>query len=80
MSFTRTAVAAAALVAVAVSLPALAFADKPGNGLSTGSARVFFPNPVAQLQDQTLTDRNDADYAALQHAVHAKRIAVETGL
>lgn len=36
------------------------------NALGTG--RVFFPNPVAQLQDQTLTDQKDADYPALQPA------------
>ncbi|HYU82081.1 MAG TPA: M36 family metallopeptidase, partial [Candidatus Polarisedimenticolia bacterium] len=35
---------------------------------STGTGRVFFPNPVAQLGDQSLTDQNDADYAALQPA------------
>jgi hypothetical protein len=29
---------------------------------------------------ESYADQNDADYAALQHAVHAKRIAVETGL
>ncbi|MCW2779501.1 MAG: peptidase thermolysin, partial [Frankiales bacterium] len=29
---------------------------------------VFAPNPVAQLQDQTLTDQKDADYPALQTA------------
>jgi hypothetical protein len=29
---------------------------------------VFYPNPVASLQDQTLTDQKDADYAALQPA------------
>jgi zinc metalloprotease ZmpB len=45
-----------------------AWAVKPGPGTSTGTGRVFFPNPVAQLQDQTLTDQNDADYAALQPA------------
>ena len=45
-----------------------AYATKPGPGTSTGSGRVFFPNPVAQLQDQTLTDQKDADYAALQPA------------
>ncbi|HET6770759.1 MAG TPA: M36 family metallopeptidase [Actinomycetota bacterium] len=33
-----------------------------------GTGRVFFPNPVAQLQDQTLTDQKDADYPALQPA------------
>lgn len=36
------------------------------NALGTG--RVFFPNPVAQLQDQTLTDQKDADFPALQPA------------
>ncbi len=43
-------------------------AGKPGPGGSTGTGRVFFPNPVAQLQNQTLTDQDDADYAALQPA------------
>lgn len=48
--------------------PAAAGNGKPRSGSSTGTGRVFFPNPVAQLQDQTLTDQNDADYAALQPA------------
>ena len=43
-------------------------AAKPGSNSSTGTGRVFFPNPVATLQDQTLTDQKDADYAALQPA------------
>ena len=29
---------------------------------------VFFPNPVAQLRDESLTDQKDANYAALQPA------------
>ncbi len=33
-----------------------------------GIGRVFFPNPVATLQDQSLTDHKDADYPALQPA------------
>jgi hypothetical protein len=45
-----------------------AAADKPGPGTSTGTGQVFLPNPVAFLQDQSLTDRKDADYAALQPA------------
>jgi hypothetical protein len=53
------------LLAVLVT-PTLA--DKPGPGTSTGTARVFFPNPVASLGDQTLTDQKDADYPALQPA------------
>jgi len=45
-------------------------ATKPTSGSSTGTGRVFFPNPVAALQNQSLTDQNDADYAALQPAYH----------
>jgi zinc metalloprotease ZmpB len=44
------------------------YPTKPGASGSTGTGRVFFPNPVATLQDQTLTDQKDADYAALQPA------------
>jgi len=43
-------------------------AGKGGPGTSTGTGRVFFPNPVASLGDQSLTDQKDADYAALQPA------------
>src|SRR6476646_10085966 len=57
-----------AVVALLVVAEGAAYATKPGPGSSTGSGRVFFPNPVAQLQDETLTDQNDADYAALQPA------------
>lgn len=45
-----------------------ASAGKTGPGTSTGVGQVFFPNPVAYLQDQTLTDQKDADYPALQPA------------
>jgi hypothetical protein len=58
---------ALALVFLAIQAPA-AVASKPGPGTSTGMGRVFFPNPVAALQNQNLTDQNDADYAALQPA------------
>ena len=43
-------------------------AGKSGPGTSTGTGRVFFPNPVASLQDQSLTDQKDSDYPALQAA------------
>jgi hypothetical protein len=57
------------LTAIALlALAAPAGATKPGPSLSTGTGRVFFPNPVASLQIQTLTDQKDADYAALQPA------------
>lgn len=55
------------LVATLILAPTV-LAAKPGPGVSTGSGRVFFPNPVASLQDQTLIDQKDADYAALQPA------------
>ncbi len=51
-----------------VMIVGVASARKPGPGTSTGTARVFFPNPVAYLQDQSLTDQKDVDYAALQPA------------
>ncbi len=45
-----------------------AAAGKGGPGTSTGTGQVFFPNPVASLQDQSLTDQKDANYPALQPA------------
>ncbi len=41
------------------------FAGKPGPGTSTGTGQVFFPNPVAYLQDQSLTDQKDTNYPEL---------------
>jgi len=45
-----------------------ALAAKDGPGTSTGTGQVFFPNPVASLQDQSLTDQKDADNATPQSA------------
>jgi zinc metalloprotease ZmpB len=53
--------------ACAVAFPFL-FASTAGAAGSTATGRVFFPNPVASLQNQDLTDRKDADYAELQPA------------
>lgn len=61
----RTTALAAILLAL---LAGSAAAGKPGPGTSEGTGRVFFPNPVASLQDQSLTDQKDADYAELQPA------------
>jgi zinc metalloprotease ZmpB len=61
-----------AVVALLVVSGGNAYGTKPGPGTSVGTGRVFFPNPVAQLQDQTLTDQNDEDYAALQPAYRTK--------
>jgi hypothetical protein len=58
---------ALALVLLAINVPIVA-ASKPGASASTGTGRVFLPNPVAALQNQSLTDQKDADYAALQPA------------
>jgi hypothetical protein len=57
----------AALVLGAAVTGGAALGKSP-SGSSTGLGTVFFPNPVAQLQDQSLTDRKDVDYAALQPA------------
>ena len=60
----------AAVCALALVATAAALAAKPGPGTSTGVGTVFLPNPVAELGDQTLTDRKDADYPALAGAYH----------
>jgi zinc metalloprotease ZmpB len=57
---------ALALLAAAVLVP-VSGAALPG----TGSGTVFLPNPVADLQDQSLTDQKDADYPALAPAYHS---------
>lgn len=57
-------------LAILAVFASTALASKPGPGTSTGTGQVFLPNPVAALQDQTLTDQKDADYAALQPAYH----------
>ena len=59
-----------AVLLVATLVP---FAAAPGQvaastAATSGSGRVFAPNPVATLQNQNLTDQKDADYAALQPA------------
>lgn len=51
-----------------VLISGTALAEKAGPGISTGTGQVFLPNPVASLQDQSLTDRKDANYAALEPA------------
>ncbi len=69
---TRASVIALVLLTLLV---APAWADKPGPGTGAGTGRVFLPNPVADLQDQSLTDQKDADYAALQPAYHVVPLA-----
>lgn len=67
MSFRRTRTLLISFVILAM-FASTAAAAKPGPGTTIGTGRVFLPNPVAALQDQTLTDQKDADYAALQPA------------
>jgi zinc metalloprotease ZmpB len=63
-------VAVTACAAAAVMIAPTAV-SKPPSGSSTGTGTVFLPNPVADLQDQSLTDQKDADYAALRPAYHS---------
>jgi hypothetical protein len=59
------------LALVAAVVVGAASGKKPtGPGTSTGTGTVFLPNPVADLQNESLTDQKDADYPALQPAYH----------
>src|SRR3954467_13806112 len=60
------------LLAFTVAASAFTFAanGKPPAGSTVGVGTVFLPNPVADLGDQTLTDQEDSDYAALAPAYH----------
>jgi hypothetical protein len=65
----KRSIALAGLLASAVAaLAGAATAGKAPSATATGTGTVFWPNPVASLQDQTLTDQKDADYAQLQPA------------
>ena len=63
----------AALAVAFVAIPS-AWGTKPPAGSSMGSGRVFLPNPVADLQNESLTDQKDADYPALQAAYHTVKL------
>ena len=58
-------VATAAVVLISVSA---GLAARAPSGSDTGSGRVFLPNPVQQLGNESLTDQKDADFAELQAA------------
>src|SRR5262245_47322257 len=53
--------------AIALSIPSF-LANPAGAFTGTAQGRVFEPNPVVTLHDESLTDQKDADYAALQPA------------
>ena len=59
-----------AVAVLALVTASAALATKPGSGTSTGSGVVFLPNPVADLQDQTLTDQKDSATAVPLAAYH----------
>jgi hypothetical protein len=63
-------VAILALVSATVAVGVASGKKPTGPGASTGTGTVFLPNPVAELQNESLTDQKDADYAALQPAYH----------
>jgi len=64
----------ASLLPIAAPLTASA---KPAAQCSTGEGLVFYPNPVVSSGNENLTDRDDADYAALNN----ERVSVRlTGL
>jgi zinc metalloprotease ZmpB len=63
-----------AVAVLALVTASAALATRPGSGTSTGSGVVFLPNPVADLQDQTLTDQKDSAAAVPQAAYHAVRL------
>jgi len=64
-----TILAVGSLAAAILAPVAVAKAPSTSAG-RTGTGTVFLPNPVADLGNQSLTDRKDADYAALQPAYH----------
>lgn len=67
----RSVLASVSLVLILmVVMTGTVMAGKGVPGTSTGTAQVFLPNPVADLQNQFLTDQKDANFAALQPAYH----------
>lgn len=67
----RSRIVVVLIAILAATVAAAAFAAKPPSDKSTGSGTAFLPNPVADLQNQSLTDQKDADYPALARAYHS---------
>ncbi len=63
----RRTIGTLAVGALAFTMPLLQ-ASPAQASTGTAQGKVFDPNPVVTLHDETLTDRKDADYAALQPA------------
>ena len=62
----RRALVSILALTLAVGAPAATTAKQP-SGCTSGTALVFNPSPLVTSGDQTLTDRKDADYAALNN-------------
>ncbi len=68
------------VLALAAATTPAALAARPRSNSSTGSGRVFVPNPVADLGvgtfafRESLTDQKDADFAALAPAYHEETL------
>ncbi|WP_433469092.1 M4 family metallopeptidase [Spirillospora sp. CA-128828] len=60
----RFALVAVAAFPLVMAMPPASAADSA----TTATGTVFYPNPVQQLGDESLTDAKDADYAALASA------------
>lgn len=58
------------VLACALALVGVASGAKPPASSGTGHGSVFLPNPVADLQIQTLTDQKDSDAAVPARAYH----------
>jgi hypothetical protein len=58
------------VLACALAAVGVAAGGKPPSSSTTGVGSVFLPNPVAELQDQTLTDQKDSDAAVPARAYH----------
>ena len=58
------------VLACALAAVGVAAGGKPPASSTTGVGSVFLPNPVADLQDQSLTDQKDSDAAVPARAYH----------
>jgi zinc metalloprotease ZmpB len=63
-----SAVFVALLVSLAPAATATAASGAPAAPATTGEGRLFVPNAIVALRDDTITDRKDADYPKLQAA------------
>jgi hypothetical protein len=68
MTIRRTAVVLGAAAVTAIAAAGIAIAPAASAATGGSAATVFYPNPVQQLGDESLTDQKDADYPALAPA------------